>query len=94
MTNEDITEKYNANAKLWSNCLVYKTILTSKLRRHKSGGSGKTEGRACSMSEDWRWAKIIEFAIRLCHLEISEAILTNSDQHDCLNKDNNIDKSM
>ena len=84
MTDGDITENYSANAELWSKEYIYKTILTSKLRGHNSGGSRKTEERACSLSEDWSWAKIMAFAMRLCLLEMSEAILIKSHQHDCL----------
>ena len=57
-----------------SNGYIYKAFLHLRLREHF--------GR---VQKDCKSQEIKEFAVRLCHLVMSEATPTKSHQHDCLN---------
>lgn len=57
-----------------SNGYIHKTFLHLRLREHWG-----------QVQRDCKSQEIKEFAVRLCHLIVSEATPTRSHQHDCLN---------
>lgn len=57
-----------------SNGYIHNTFLHLRLREHWG-----------QVQRDCKSQEIKEFAVRLCHLVVSEATPTRSHQHDCLN---------